>query len=1306
MAEIDKLELQIKSDSTNASRGIDALIGTLDRLKGVTKGGLGLTAVANQIKKVSDASNTISPTTINNLKGLSDAIKTLSGIGNIKISASIANQITALNTALGRLNIGSGHTKIQALVMALQPLETLGKTNLKSTADALDKLPGAIAKIDTRKLYGEVQALTRTFKPLADEMQKIANGFSAFPSRIQSLIATNERLTQSNERTSKSYTDLYSKLRMVYSGIKTLISGVAKGLKLSLNYDESMNMFVVSMGKYAKEAYDYAEIVSDAMGIDPAEWMTNQSIFMTLATGFGVASDRAYKMSKNLTQLGYDLTSFAGEAENFDVSDAMLKLQSGLAGELEPLRRIGFDLSQARLQQEAYNLGIDKKIAKMTQAEKAELRYHAILTQVTSAHNDMANTLQAPANQLRVLKAQVTQAGRAIGDLFIPMLNAILPYAIAVVKVIRLVAESIAKLFGQELKTVDWSKGMRGMASGAEDIATGLDNATDSAKKLQQYTMGFDELNVIDPNKGSSGDSGAVGVGGSGFDFELPEYNFLEGLTESNTNSVFEKMKEHLPEICTLVAAIGAGFAAWGIHSSLIPTIETIKTLIGNGKFSMSFGVLGALAFMGDLATLKKFIDDYKNNGASFYNVAGMISTFAGLIGDALIILGNVKTGGALKVIEGVGQIVAAISDVSKNGINWDNVTTATTGISNLAIGIGAVTGNMQLAGAGLALQGVVLIVDEVKNIIAALKTGNWEDVSWANLAIGSIMAVGGVLVALGKFSGIKKSVDTTTVATELGEVGNTIGDVSTNTSTLTTKLKSFATNMAWGTLILAEVAVAAGIIVGSIWGLGLMLGQIGTAWQPVIENGGTVAIAMGLGVAILAVVGVATAALGTLGGAMAGQIGIGIAILAELGIATGLFLVEIWGIGKGLDEIGKAWQPVLDNGETIAKGIGIGTGLLVAIGVVTAALGVATVATAGALPLAIGLGTAILLELGGAFKAFCDNLIDVADKLSDDLHPELKDLNAILPDLNTEIENFKDFMIKFAEFVVEYSKSSAISGFASTITKIVGFFTKDPIKALSDDVNKQYNQASDLKTNLDLANPKLQDVIDGLGIYKARIDKIKEVTDTIDTTDMATDVFTNMVTISEKMADFGKEMKNYYDKIKDIKVNIMDNMVNCMNDVIDFAVRIKNEVDINKVNDFTKAIKDLTTAVKDLPTSKTLTITAIYKTSGTAPKQFATGGYPETGQMFIAREAGAELVGNIGRKTAVVNNEQIVASVSRGVAEANNEQNSLLREQNGLLRALLEKESGVYLDGKRLTNSVEKYQSQRGRAIVVGGAV
>ena len=102
----------------------------------------------------------------------------------------------------------------------------------------------------------------------------------------------------------------------------------------------------------------------------------------------------------------------------------------------------------------------------------------------------------------------------------------------------------------------------------------------------------------------------------------------------------------------------------------------------------------------------------------------------------------------------------------------------------------------------------------------------------------------------------------------------------------------------------------------------------------------------------------------------------------------------------------------------------------------------------------------------------------------------------------------------------------------------------------------------------------------------------------------------------------------------------------------------------------------------------------------------YASGGFPEQGQLFVAREAGAEMVGSIGRRTAVANNDQIVAGIANGVAEANGEQNTLLREQNSLLRAILEKDSGVYLDGKNLTNSVEKYQRERGRVLITGGVV
>lgn len=1219
---IESLELQIKSSSESAVSGVEALSTSLGKLKAATSGGLGLRSVAKDLTSIKTAVDNMGNIT-NKLSGFSRAIQTLSNLGNIKVSSSIGNQIKNIGTALSTLNIGDGANKINELVTALKPLETLGKSSLGTTVSNLNKLPEAIQKIDMRKLHGQVDALTRTFRPLAEEMQKIANGFNAFPSRIQKIIAENDKLSNSNNKTSTSYVDLWAKMKTVYSGLKTIVSYTGKAIKESMDYTENVNLFNVSMGKYAGEARAYAEQVGEIMGIDPGEWMRNQGTFMTLATGFGVTGDRANKMSKNLTQLGYDISSFF----NIPYADAMQKLQSGLAGELEPLRRIGYDLSQARLQQEAYTLGINKKISAMTQAEKAELRYYAIMTQVTTSHQDMARTLDAPANQMRVLTSQVKQAGRAIGNIFIPILQVVLPYCIAFAKAVRLVANELAKLMGYKEDTIDPSM-MESLASGADDYSSALSGAADNAKKLKQYTMGFDELNVINPNSGS--DSGRdVGVGGSGFDFELPEYNFLGEETQNKVNALTTKLKDDFSIILGLVGGIGLGLLAW--------------------KFSKSF-----------------------LTGLSMFTTA-----------------------------LGVGILIDSIMLTFKEGLSWKSIIEGGIGGALIGAGLGFKFGGWKGAIGGIIIGiGVSLVINGITGMFAdGVQTG---DV--VSLIAGVLTTVGGIITVIKLFNSQHKS-----PLPDVETAGKTIGDTSTGTSVLTGKLKSLATNLAWGTVIIAEVAIATGIFVGAIWGIGAMLEQVGLAWQPVIDNGATIAIAMGIGTALLVGIGIAAYLLGTAttgsGGTIAAAIGIGMAMMLEIGAATVLFLAEIWVVGKLLDDIGIAWQPVLDNGDTIAKGIGIGTGLLIGIGVVTAALGAATVASAGALPVAIALGTALLAELTWAFKEFCDNLIDVADKLSDDLHPALKDLNDILPDLNDNMKDFTEFMGDFAEMTVEYTKNSAISGFSATVDAIVKFFTKDPIKALADNVGKQYDHSVKLNEKLALANPELETAISGLKTYKERVDSLKFVADTINTNDLGVEGFTNLVTIGGKISAFGSKMKEYYNKIKDIKVSVMDNMVSCVNDVIDFAVRIKNEVDTTAIDNFTEAINNLTTAIKNLPTSKTVTIKAIYESSGTSPQKFATGGFPETGQMFIAREAGAEMVGNIGRRTAVANNDQIVAGIASGVAEANNESNALLREQNSLLRAMLEKESGVYLDGKSITKSVEKHQRERGRVLVTGGA-
>ena len=349
---------------------------------------------------------------------------------------------------------------------------------------------------DSKNATKGIDALTQSLKRLSGA----TSGLTSVSKKIGQIATATDKASMSGKNASTSFTDLYYKLKTAARGFQMVGRTIYSAIQKSSDYVENVNLFTVAMGEYAGEAKEYAETVEEAMGIDPGEWMRNQGVFMTLATGFGVAGDRAAVMSKNLTRLGYDLSSFF----NISYEDAMQKLQSGLSGELEPLRRIGYDLSQAKLEATALELGIDKTVSSMTQAEKAQLRYYAIMTQVTTAQGDMARTLDDLANQWRVFKAQVNMAAREIGNVFVPALEAVLPYAIAVTKVIRALASTLASIVGFEMSEPDFS-GVSAMGNTATDTSEALEDATESAKKLKSYMLGFDELNVINPTDSSLG---------------------------------------------------------------------------------------------------------------------------------------------------------------------------------------------------------------------------------------------------------------------------------------------------------------------------------------------------------------------------------------------------------------------------------------------------------------------------------------------------------------------------------------------------------------------------------------------------------------------------------------------------------------------------------------------------------------------------------------------------------------------------------------------------------------------------------
>lgn len=744
--EIQGLEFQIVNDSTQAVAGLQNLINTLNRLKTATNGGAtGLSKTAQGIRELSNSLKGLnSGDASQKITRLTNALTALSQVGNVKISSSIANQLTAINTALAGLKWTDGD-KLTSLANGLRPLSELGKANMTTFINQLSKLPKVIEDLeaaDIDKFTQQMTALAAAMKPFADEMQKVSNGFSAFPSKIQKLITSTEKYNASARKattTTGQFTSGLKALNVAAVAITFRKIGhfIAQAVTESNKYQEDLNLFTVALGQYAAEAQNYAEKVSDVMGIDPAQWLRNQGVFNTLLTGFGDTAERAQLMSQNLTQLGYDISSFF----NISIEDAMQKLQSGISGELEPLRRLGYDLSQARLEQTALNLGIKESVANMTQAEKAELRYYAIMTQVTTAQGDMARTLEAPANQLRILQTQLTQAARAIGNIFIPALNAILPYAIAVVQVIREIANALANLAGFKLTEVDYS-GVNSAAVGAGSLADNLDDAAGAAKKLKQYTAGFDELNVFAPNTGSGSGAGAGGAGG--FDFDLPTYDFLGDAVQTRIGEIKKMIEDTLAEITTIVSgfmlAVGAILVITGVNIPL-------------GVGLMAAGAVGLAATVG------------LNWTAMSSELASTLALITGVVGGFLLALGaimafsgaNLPLGIALMALGGASLVSAAV-------INWHNsdrhLTDALTTLTGVLAGASLAVGAM-LAFTGVATGlGIALMAVGAVTLVSAAAL-NWNSipdalasplsrvgllVSGATLALGAILAFSGCM--------------------------------------------------------------------------------------------------------------------------------------------------------------------------------------------------------------------------------------------------------------------------------------------------------------------------------------------------------------------------------------------------------------------------------------------------------------------------------------------------------------------------------------------------------------------------------
>lgn len=765
MADVDitSLSVEISAESQGAELNIDKLATAISNLR--TKGNV--TKVVNSLDKLANSIATLKQASAG-MSGLDKITSFLNGLSNVNTTASTKSINTVVNaikkipaavSGLKGVDFYSMSGSITQLTNALAPLSILDASNLKSLGsafNAIGKVPDLTDKLkatDLDSFASSCQKISTALTPLASQLNKVGNAFAKLPPQLSKVVTQANRVTAANEKQKKSYLSLSAQLSQFQKNMAKLVSLKAIGTYLGNavakfnDFYEAANMFGVSMGDMTNEANGFIDKMEQLLGIDPSEAMNAMANIYSMTKSFGLAKDQAYTLSKSLTQLGYDLSSL----KNIPVAEAFTKIRSAMAGELEPMLQLGVDISQARLQQELLELGFNRQVSTLSQADKATLRYIAILKQTTDAQGDFARTLSSPANMIRILKAQLSGLARDIGSLLYPALKSILPPLIAAVELIREFVQWLAKLMGVKVEFPDFSNASADVVG----VSDALDDATDSTNKakkaLKDYTMGFDELNIIDPTQGSSGSGSGASAGNILGDVDLSGYDMFKQYNEEFAKQI-DAIKQKIKNLLPLIATVATALAAWKLTNLITDIVDAIAKMNALKSIILGLGVF-AVGIVLEITGIKDAIE----NGVNGKNFAEIVlgaligTTGAAILGKGIAQFivtgfGNTAVGAAIKaaggstagaiigaavggIVTGIPMFVTGVYDAVKNGLNTLNGILIPLGSTMTGAGIGAIIGSLGgPIGTGVGVL-IGLIVGALTDVGIAIYQ-NWDKIT------------------------------------------------------------------------------------------------------------------------------------------------------------------------------------------------------------------------------------------------------------------------------------------------------------------------------------------------------------------------------------------------------------------------------------------------------------------------------------------------------------------------------------------------------------------------------------------------
>lgn len=403
------------------------------------------------------------------------------------------------------------------------------------------------------KLQVIIEAQT---KPYRDEVEKL---------KKQTTTAANH-VERQTAKMKKSFGGLGKVVASVL-GVGAIVAFGKSCIDLGSDLAEVQNVVDVTFGKMSGAVEAFSKNAITQFGLSELTAKKYMGTYGAMAKSFGIVEEAGYQMSAAITGLTGDVASFY----NLSTDEAYTKLKSIFTGETESLKELGVVMTQTALDQYALNNGFGKTTAKMTEQEKVMLRYQFVMSSLADASGDFARTSTSWANQVRVLSLQFESLKATIGQ---GLINAFTP-------VIRVINTILAKLqtlaayfkaftvaiFGDAGGGSDIADSMDSAAGSSGTVADNMDKAAGAAKKMKDYTLGIDELNVLNPDD-SSGSGGGSGGGGGGLDFgDMSGELFGEVTVNPEIEKAVERMKKALD----------------ALKDAAKPTVDALKRLWDEG---------------------------------------------------------------------------------------------------------------------------------------------------------------------------------------------------------------------------------------------------------------------------------------------------------------------------------------------------------------------------------------------------------------------------------------------------------------------------------------------------------------------------------------------------------------------------------------------------------------------------------------------------------------------------------------------------------------------------------------------------